>query len=90
MKVTVTQEDIAIGGHSCICCPVHRAIARSMGPQRPAFAVHHDRLIVDGTDDCFPRIVGFPSEVSSWICDYDAGAKVGPISFELEYEKHTS
>ncbi|MGH3427741.1 MAG: hypothetical protein ACRDQZ_09275 [Mycobacteriales bacterium] len=77
MTVTVTQEEIE---SSCPRdswrCPVANALFRVTG-LRWVVERDHCRMLANRVE------YFFPSNLTAWIADFDAGRRVGPVTFEM-------
>jgi len=79
MKITVTNEDIAGGQRrDSDNCPVARALRRAgvahLGVGGMAVMIHLDQQTT---------FVLMPAAAQEWIMEFDCGAQVGPIEFDL-------
>lgn len=80
--VEVTQEDIDSNSHTCVSCPVHRAISRHLNPESsvrvfPLGANYY-------TNGLYRDYWRHPAAVQKWIRDYDHDKPVKPISATLQ------
>jgi hypothetical protein len=76
MKISVTEEHIAIGKRSdCDACPAALAIFEATG-KRVAVADHHLRWR--------GREMWSPPSVCEFVRQFDSGNPVGPFQFELD------
>jgi len=81
MKITVTNEDIAGGQRrDSDNCPVARALRRAgvahLGVGGMAVMIHLDQQTT---------FVLMPATAQEWIMEFDCGAQVGPIEFDLTF-----
>lgn len=75
MLIQVTQSHIARGTrHDFTACPIALALYDALGDNL-------DRYVLD---DIFN--VHLPEQTIDWMCQYDMGAIVLPIDFELDYQ----
>ena len=81
VKIEVTQEDINEGGHSCNRCPIHRAIARTLGIKDFVVSV---RVVTfyEGINHVFDSFL--PEDVHKRLMEYDFGdGRMQPFTFRL-------
>lgn len=82
MIIEVTEQDIDAGlRNSCFSCPVARAFQRKLETQ---VTVGHTDAVVY-RKGLFVATILLPEVVKLWIATFDAGKKVEPFSFEVDY-----
>lgn len=81
MRISVTQRHIDYGeSRNDEGCPVYLAIDQALGVDKHSIQVEGTGASIDG------RFIPFPSEVTTFICDFDRHEPVFSFEFEFCYD----